>query len=64
MKLLIKELKGISDDLQCNGFFACPGITKYIYTMRTCRTCASVIRLNRIIKRFEKRRGHGRARVT
>ena len=53
---LAKELKSIADDLQCTGFFACPGVdTKNrIYDMRTCCNCAAHIRLMRIVKQLEK----------
>jgi hypothetical protein len=53
-KKLIRELKSISEDIDCNGFFACPGPeVNRIYNMRTCKNCAAVIRLRRLVKTLE-----------
>jgi len=51
---LAKILTDIAEDIQCSGFFACPGSDiKKIYTMRTCSNCAATIKLRRIAEKIK-----------
>jgi hypothetical protein len=48
-----KEIFEQAEDIDCNGFFACPGNEgNRIYHMKTCRNCATVIELRRIARKL------------